>query len=182
LNNKDFNMTLLQFSKLFSAILATSFATQFAPQLAPQKAFGASDSPAPEAPPAAGAAATTSAATAPVASSQADQVKALIDAEKFSEALALIETSDKKAESAEMQNLKGFALRKSGKPKEAIGAYKKALKLNPNFPQAKEYLGVAYLQTKKLKEAKDIYADLSKTAPEFAKMLSAEAEKMKIKL
>jgi tetratricopeptide (TPR) repeat protein len=111
-----------------------------------------------------------------------DKVKALIDSQKYGEALQVLNSEAGISESAELLNLQGFALRKMGKNKEAISSYQKALKLKPDFPQAKEYLGVAFLNSKNISEAQSIYSELKKTSPEYAKMLEQEAKKLKINL
>jgi tetratricopeptide (TPR) repeat protein len=43
----------------------------------------------------------------------------------------------------------GFSRRKQGKLRSAIQAYYSALDRKPNFPEAREYLGEAYLQAAK---------------------------------
>jgi Flp pilus assembly protein TadD len=148
-----------------TAILLLSVTTTFA--------FAASDAPEP---------AANVKIEASSGAETLDQVKALIDSEKYSAALALIESHKESNTSPDLLNLKGFSLRKLGKANEAVVVYNSALKLKPNFPQAKEYLAVAYLQLKNVKEAQALYSDLTKSAPEYAKMLKMEAEKLKIKL
>jgi len=47
---------------------------------------------------------------------------------------------------AESYNMLGFSQRKQGKRLEAIQSYYQALDRKPDFPEAREYLGEAYLQ------------------------------------
>lgn len=51
-----------------------------------------------------------------------------------------------KADDADALNMLAHAQRKTGKIDEALDNYKKALQIQPNFPQAREYLGEAYIQ------------------------------------
>ncbi len=51
-----------------------------------------------------------------------------------------------KDDDADALNMLAHAQRKTGKIDEALENYKKALQLQPNFPQAREYLGEAYIQ------------------------------------
>jgi Tfp pilus assembly protein PilF len=43
-------------------------------------------------------------------------------------------------------NMLAHSQRKTGKIDEALANYKKALEIRPNFPEAREYLGEAYIQ------------------------------------
>jgi len=71
------------------------------------------------------------------ATNSGDFDKAIDD---FQQALQL------KADDADALNMLAHAQRKTGKIDEALENYKKALRLQPNFPQAREYLGEAYIQ------------------------------------
>jgi tetratricopeptide (TPR) repeat protein len=51
-------------------------------------------------------------------------------------------------------NYTGYSLRKSGRLDEAIGKYRKALAINPNFVLAREYLGEGYVAAGRLDLAK----------------------------
>lgn len=51
-------------------------------------------------------------------------------------------------------NYTGYSLRKSGRLKEAIGNYRKALAINPNFVLAREYLGEGYVAAGRVDLAK----------------------------
>jgi tetratricopeptide (TPR) repeat protein len=57
-------------------------------------------------------------------------------------------------------NYIGFANRHLGSFDAALSAYAKALELNPNYPDAIEYRGEAYLGLNKLDEAKEAYMSL----------------------
>jgi tetratricopeptide (TPR) repeat protein len=51
-------------------------------------------------------------------------------------------------------NYTGYSLRKSGRLDEAIGKYRKALDINPNFVLAREYLGEGYAAAGRIDLAK----------------------------
>jgi tetratricopeptide (TPR) repeat protein len=57
-------------------------------------------------------------------------------------------------------NYIGFTNRHLGSYDAALSAYAKALELNPNYPDAIEYRGEAYLGLNKIDEAKDAYMSL----------------------
>jgi tetratricopeptide (TPR) repeat protein len=124
-----------------------------------------------------------SAAHAPASAERLAKVQSLLDAKRFTEALGEIEfilKSDPK--NAEVLKSRGFALRETGKHKDAVQSYIDALKINPQLHVAKEYLAVTYLRMGETKSAKQLYAELKKDAPELAKMLLAEAKRLKLKL
>jgi len=123
------------------------------------------------------------AASAPVSAERLAKVQSLLDAKRFTEALGEIEfilKSDPK--NAEVLKSRGFALRETGKHKDAVQSYIDALKINPQLHVAKEYLAVTYLRMGETKPAKQLYAELKKDAPDLAKMLLAEAKRLKLKL
>jgi len=49
-------------------------------------------------------------------------------------------------DNADALNMLAYSQRKTGKIDEAFENYKKALQLRPDFPEAREYLGEAYIQ------------------------------------
>lgn len=110
------------------------------------------------------------------------EIQALNDAERFAEAEKLArETIAAHKTNAQLYNLHGFALRKLKKWDASIAAYKEALKINPDFPQAKEYLAVAYLNLRKVSEAKKLHAELKGEFPDLALMIENEAKRLKVK-
>lgn len=66
------------------------------------------------------------------------------------------------AASAEVHNRLGFALRNAGKMQDALGAYAKALAIDPKHKGAHEYAGEAYLRLGDLAKAKQHLAELNK--------------------
>lgn len=66
---------------------------------------------------------------------------------------------------ADVYNLLGFSLRKSGDLKTAFTFYRKALDFNPDHKGALEYLGELYIQTGQRDKAKENLARLVKLCP-----------------
>jgi len=65
----------------------------------------------------------------------------------FQMALGLFDQALKEdPKNPDILNMLAHSQRKVGKTDEAIANYKKALDLRPHFPEAREYLGEAYLQ------------------------------------
>jgi len=98
--------------------------------------------------------------TATQAESQAakpyDRGMDLAHDEKFAEARAIFEQlAVEDPDNAEVLNMLAYTQRKTGDLDVAIENYNRALKLKPKFPQAREYLGEAYLQAA-LREAKTL--------------------------
>lgn len=71
----------------------------------------------------------------------------LVQNEEFEAARSIFEklhAAD--ADDPDVLNMLAYTQRKTGSLDEALGNYRKALQLRPDFPQAQEYLGEAYLQ------------------------------------
>lgn len=84
------------------------------------------------------------------------------------EALSLITKQD----DAKVLNYIGYSHRKAGRLETGIESYKKALTLDPNFVQAREYLGEAYILAGKkdlaTAELAEIKTRCGATCPEYA--------------
>jgi|GEM_PF-2731812 len=125
----------------------------------------------------AGAPASSASATAAVA-----EVQALADAGRFPEAEKKARAAlAKNEDSAELHNLLGFSLRKQKKYMASVASYREAIKLKPDFAQAKEYLAISYLHTKEYKSARALHSELKTTNPDLARMVEAEAKRLKAK-
>lgn len=71
----------------------------------------------------------------------------LIEAGRFVEARTALENAVRQdPQNPDALNLLAYSQRKSGQLDEAIETYKQALALRGRFPQAREYLGEAYLE------------------------------------
>jgi uncharacterized protein HemY len=70
----------------------------------------------------------------------------------YAKAIAVLKTADQK--DPHVLNYLGYSYRKSGDLKTAIGYYKTALAIDPNFVLAREYLGEGYVKAGRLDLAK----------------------------
>ncbi len=102
-----------------------------------------------------GAAGAAFAAGSPSAGKSKDEARpsgyeagvALLDAGRFEQARQKLETAARESpRDPDVLNMLAYSQRKSGQLDRAIATYKRALSLRPRFPQAREYLGEAYLQ------------------------------------
>jgi tetratricopeptide (TPR) repeat protein len=67
----------------------------------------------------------------------------------------------------------GYAYRKTGDYDKSLAAYGRALEINPEYPQALEYVGETYLGLKRLDDAKSTYIKLFGVDRELAGQLMA---------
>jgi tetratricopeptide (TPR) repeat protein len=86
------------------------------------------------------------------------------------EALTLISKQD----DAKVLNYIGYSHRKAGRLETGIEVYKKALTLDPNYVQARAYLGEAYILAGKkdlaMAELAEIKTRCGETCPEYAEL------------
>ncbi len=87
----------------------------------------------------------------------------LAHAGKYGEALALLATVESK-ENPRALNAMGFATRKLGNVDGALPYYARALALEPNYVQAREYLGEAFLAKGDLASARDQLGEIERRA------------------
>src|SRR5262249_51641431 len=93
-------------------------------------------------------------------------VRAKIKAKDFKSALVDLNAMvDKNIQHADVYNLLGFTLRKTGDYTKAYTFYKKALDFDPDHKGAHEYLGELYVETGKMDDAKKHLAILEKLCP-----------------
>lgn len=96
-----------------------------------------------------------------------DAVRAKVKAKDWKAAITdLNQMIDKGVQHADVYNLLGFSLRKSGDPKTAYVFYRKALDFDPNHKGALEYLGELYVETGQLAEAREHVVLLQKLCPQ----------------
>jgi tetratricopeptide (TPR) repeat protein len=86
---------------------------------------------------------------------------ALAGAERYQEAIDVLDLLDN-ANTPRALNARGYATRKLGRTDEGISYYLKAVALDPNYPQVREYLGEAYVIEGKYDLAKDQLATIQK--------------------
>jgi tetratricopeptide (TPR) repeat protein len=92
-------------------------------------------------------------------------VRAKIKAKEFKAALAELTPMLATHEHADVYNLMGFCLRKTGDYTQAYTFYRKALDYDPEHKGALEYLGELYVETGQLDKAREHVALLRKLCP-----------------
>jgi Flp pilus assembly protein TadD len=100
-------------------------------------------------------------------------VRAKIKASDYRGAIAELNGMiDKGVQHADVYNLLGFSLRKSGDTKTAFTFYKKALDFDPAHKGALEYLGELYVQTGDMAKARENAAKLAALCPQGCEELA----------
>ncbi len=92
-------------------------------------------------------------------------VRAKIAKQDYASALTELRGLAEDTQNADVYNLLGFTLRKTGDMTTSLSYYTKALDLQPDHKGAHEYLGELYLETGKLELAKEQLATLVKLCP-----------------
>ena len=92
-------------------------------------------------------------------------VRAKIKAKDFKGALSELTPMLATNQHADVYNLMGFSLRKTGDYKQAYTFYRKALDFNPEHKGALEYLGELYVETGQVEKAKENVVLLKKLCP-----------------
>src|SRR3984893_13753735 len=92
-------------------------------------------------------------------------VRAKLKAKDYVAALAELRDLAEDVQQADVYNLLGFALRKTGDFKTSLTYYSKALELQPDHKAAREYLGELYVETGNLEKAKEQLAALTRLCP-----------------
>lgn len=99
-------------------------------------------------------------------------VKAKIDAKDYKGALAELRDLAQDNQQADVYNLLGFTLRKTGDYQTSLAYYAKALELKPDHKAAHEYLGELYVVTGDMTKANEQLASLQKLCPAGCEELS----------
>jgi Tetratricopeptide repeat len=92
-------------------------------------------------------------------------VLAKIKAKDYAGALAELRDLAEDTQQADVYNLLGFTLRKTGDFKTSLTYYTKALELKPDHKAAREYLGELYVETGDMEKAKEQLSVLAKLCP-----------------
>ncbi|HYZ43534.1 MAG TPA: tetratricopeptide repeat protein [Xanthobacteraceae bacterium] len=92
-------------------------------------------------------------------------VRAKIKAKDYKAALAELTPMLETHQHADVYNLMGFALRKSGDFKQAYTFYRKALDFDPEHKGALEYLGELYVEIGQVEKARENVVLLKKLCP-----------------
>jgi len=100
-------------------------------------------------------------------------VRAKIKAKDFKAAIAELTPMLETYQHADVYNLMGFSLRKTGDPKQAYTFYRKALEFDPEHKGALEYLGELYVETGQIDKAREHVVLLKKLCPSGCEELAA---------
>jgi tetratricopeptide (TPR) repeat protein len=92
-------------------------------------------------------------------------VRAKIKAGNFAAALEELRGLAEDTQQADVYNLMGYTLRKTGDYATSLTYYTKALELQPDYRPAREYLGELYVETGNIDKAKEQLAALVKLCP-----------------
>ena len=92
-------------------------------------------------------------------------VRAKIKARNFAAALEELRGLADDAQQADVYNLLGYTLRKTGDYATSLTYYNKALQLQPDYRPAREYLGELYVETGNIGKAREQLAALTKLCP-----------------
>jgi tetratricopeptide (TPR) repeat protein len=92
-------------------------------------------------------------------------VRAKIKSADYAAALAELRDLAEDTQQADVYNLLGFTLRKTGDFKTSLTYYTKALELQPDHKAAHEYLGELYVEAGNIEKAKEQLALLGKLCP-----------------
>ena len=92
-------------------------------------------------------------------------VRAKIKAKDYKAAIAELTPMLETHQQADVYNLMGFSLRKTGDYKQAYTFYRKALEFDPEHKGALEYLGELYVETGQVDKARENVVLLKKLCP-----------------
>jgi Flp pilus assembly protein TadD len=92
-------------------------------------------------------------------------VRAKLAKKDYVAALAELRNLAEDVQQADVYNLLGFALRKTGDFKTSLTYYTKALEMQPDHKAAREYLGELYVETGDMEKAKEQLAALARLCP-----------------
>jgi tetratricopeptide (TPR) repeat protein len=92
-------------------------------------------------------------------------VRAKIKAANYVAALEELRGLAEDTQQADVYNLLGYTLRKTGDYATSLTYYNKALQLQPDFKAAREYLGELYVETGNVGKAREQLAALTKLCP-----------------
>ncbi|MBP2443635.1 tetratricopeptide repeat protein [Rhizobium leguminosarum] len=92
-------------------------------------------------------------------------VRAKIDAKDYASALAELRSLAEDNQQADVYNLMGYTLRKTGDYRTSLTYYTKALELQPDHKAAREYLGELYVETGEMAKAEEQVSSLKQLCP-----------------
>jgi Flp pilus assembly protein TadD len=92
-------------------------------------------------------------------------VRAKLKAKDYAAALSELRDLAEDVQQADVYNLLGFALRKTGDFKTSLTYYTKAIELQPDHRAAREYLGELFVETGNMEKAREQLAVLARLCP-----------------
>ncbi|MBX5215348.1 tetratricopeptide repeat protein [Rhizobium sp. NLR4a] len=92
-------------------------------------------------------------------------VRAKIDAKDYAGALAELRGLAEDNQQADVYNLMGYTLRKTGDYRSSLTYYTKALELQPDHKAAREYLGELFAETGEMAKAEEQLSSLKQLCP-----------------
>ncbi|CAN7456432.1 tetratricopeptide repeat protein [Rhizobium sp. LjRoot258] len=92
-------------------------------------------------------------------------VRAKIAVKNYAGALAELRGLAEGSPQADIYNLMGFTLRKTGDYRTSLTYYTKALELQPDHRAAREYLGELYVETGDMAHAREQLTELARLCP-----------------
>ncbi|MGM4881776.1 tetratricopeptide repeat protein [Rhizobium leguminosarum bv. viciae] len=92
-------------------------------------------------------------------------VRAKIDTKDYAGALAELRGLAEDNQQADVYNLMGYTLRKTGDYRTSLTYYTKALELQPDHRAAREYLGELYVETGEMAKAEEQVSSLKQLCP-----------------
>ncbi|WP_221116592.1 MULTISPECIES: tetratricopeptide repeat protein [unclassified Rhizobium] len=92
-------------------------------------------------------------------------VRAKIDVKDYAGALAELRGLAEDNQQADVYNLMGYTLRKTGDYRTSLTYYTKALELQPDHKAAREYLGELYVETGETAKAEEQVSSLKQLCP-----------------
>lgn len=92
-------------------------------------------------------------------------VRASIEAKDYKAAIAALTPMLVTHQHADVYNLMGYSLRKSGDTRQALTFYRKALDFDPQHKGALEYMGELYVETGQIDKARENVARLKTLCP-----------------
>jgi tetratricopeptide (TPR) repeat protein len=92
-------------------------------------------------------------------------VRAKIEAKDYAAALSELRGLAEDNQQADVYNLMGYTLRKTGDYRTSLTYYTKALELRPDYKAAREYLGELYIETGEMAKAEEQVSSLKQLCP-----------------
>ena len=103
--------------------------------------------------------------------------RALAEQGRYGEAITILSLAADKTD-PRILNYLGYSHRKAGRVTVGFGYYQEALRCNPDYTQAREYMGEAYLQQGNVEAAKEQLTEIEKRCGKGCEEYAALAEQI----